>query len=207
MFSYKTTERIYYKYKEQPWERPNLTHDGVIGKDYYAASCDSKINDIRTACKAFNDASLTGFNEAWGSENNGQEHWILFYSPNPIKASSYTIRNGPTDSNNYACTSGRIEVSNNGKDWEIETEFTNTLYTGNGYWDINVSNPIYAKYRKFVSTSSRYSGNYVYFANISFNDAYIKIPQIASKLDYDFYEDKDIQSLPQFNEIYYGIGD
>lgn len=206
MLAHKITQRNYYKYVEQPWERPNLTHDGVIGKDYYAALCDSKINDTRTACKAFNDASLTGFNEAWGSENNDQPHWVLFYSPNPIKASSYTIRNGPTDSNNYACTSGRIEVSNDGKDWEVETVFTNTLYTANGYWDVNVSNPIYAKYRKFVSSFSKH-GNYVYFADIAFNDAYIKIPQISSSLDYDFYMDEEICKVPQFNDIYYIIGD
>lgn len=166
------TEKIY------PWTRPNLTGDGTHGGNTYAAFSSGTSAASRQAYKAFDANMSIAWDDSWASQNNSNVHWLCFYSPVPFKCDSITIKNISHDGYNYSCSAGRIEASNDNTNWTVEADFTNNESGSGASWTVNLTNPIYAKYRRFVSTASRY-GNLVGVSDMQFNNATQKVSVIA----------------------------
>lgn len=89
--------------------------------------------------------------------------WITYYSPQPIKVTTLTIRNfnGASSYAGYFTTkAGSIYGSNDNSTWTLLTNYTNSTMSYGAQWSIDLSsNTKHFKYIKITSTqiNSAYS--------------------------------------------------
>lgn len=197
MKAIKQTVRKYYKYIEGSWTRPNLTANGVMGGSSYAASASSTWSS-NYAYRAFDGITTAG--NCW--ESSASPSTLTFYSPVPIKATSFTFRNyyantSSTNTPNTVVISG----SNDNSTWTQLKSYTNTNFTANATWTVNITNNNYYKYYRFSVSAG---GAYMFIVELDIT-ATQRIVQEGSASDYDFYEDVDVCKVVKAGNVYKAI--
>lgn len=163
------------------WNRPNLSSDGTVGGSSFACYADSEYSSYY-AYKAF-DGNITNAG-SWISTNTTYPHYLVFYSPTPIKISNLQIYNRPSGS--YVPKDYTLYGSNTGSSWTFLTSGTNTVSGGGSSWYIYPSSSSYYKYYKFEATSHiSGSGYYILVCEMLINAVY-------QQTSYTYYWDTSI---------------
>ena len=138
----------YYKkvFVDRPWNRPNLTSNGVLGGDSFACISLTPIDSSTyDAWRLFN--GLEGEDTWFSTSSQGA---FVFYNPYPLKVESFEVVNYYA-SNNYSLNwyKGSIYGSNDNVNWDKLTDFINESHYGGGeHWVIPVNSTGYYKYHK-----------------------------------------------------------
>ena len=164
---------------EIPWTRPNLTKFGTMGGTTCACSETSEVNN------AYGWYAFDGKDNTYWTSANTSPSSLTFYTPEPIKANSFYIKN--PSSANYPIT-GNIYGSNNNSTWTKLASWS----SGTRNFTVIIPSPDWFKYYKFECLSSTYA-NHMYLYEVEFNAVIstnvsniITFPTSFSNTDYSY---------------------
>lgn len=131
---------------DRPWNRPNLTSNGVLGGGELACTSLTPLQaSTYDIWHLFN--GIEG-EDLWSS-TSGQGAFV-FYNPNPLKVESFEVVNYYGPYNYSSCWSkGSVYGSDDNVNWEKLTDFINESHYNSGeHWAIPVNSTGYYKYHK-----------------------------------------------------------
>lgn len=132
---------------DRPWNRPNLTSNGVFGGGEFACTSLTPLQASTYDIWHLFNGIDTG-EDLWSSAS-GQGAFV-FYNPNPLKVESFEVVNYYA-SNNYGINwyKGSVYGSNDNVNWVKLTDYINENHYGSGeHWVIPVNSTGYYKYHK-----------------------------------------------------------
>lgn len=156
------------------FSQPTLSSNGTVGGNSFAVFCSSyeSYYSSRNAYAAFDRVYDSG---GWFCSNS-IPCFIGWYNPTALRVTKVHITNSIQDYN-YTCKSGYLQYSYNGTDWYNLQAFTGTVGSL-ATWDINVTNPVTAKYYRLHITD-RYT-NTVSIGEIDITGTYVMSTGSAS---------------------------
>ena len=167
-------KRRYYKYvyEYKNWTRPNLTSDGIMGGSTAACQANSA---TAPAYYAF-DGNMGNY---WRSGTNPS--WITFYSPVPLKVSSFQWKGFYT-----VAKSGTLYGSDNNSSWTTIKTFTNSAL------DFTITVPETTKAYKYYRIEVAMTGDvtHAYDIGITAKEEVKKSVEVSSTDSYDYYVDE-----------------
>lgn len=145
---YKKLRPIYYKYSYSSWQQPNLTANGTVGGNSYAARACGEWDGNQQAWRAFDGNNSTNWAD---SHNDSAGAFLEFYSPVVLRVTAIKFRNRSQYIKVWG--NGVIKGSFDGVNYFNIQTFTNTNQTANAEWTINISSPVRVKYIKIENLS------------------------------------------------------
>ena len=142
-----------------PWTQPVLTANGTLGGDSFAVDASSYYSGSpeMPAWKAMDGTGSSSAYSRWQSTANPS--WYVFYNPVPLKITNIQVMNGSSGGDSYVLATGSVEVSNDGTNWTLLKNITNSNGTAYSSWDINLSdNTGFYKYYR-INCSTLISGD------------------------------------------------
>lgn len=143
---------------DRPWNRPNLTSNGVLGGGEFACTSLTPLQaSTYDIWHLFN--GIEG-EDLWSS-TSGQGAFV-FYNPNPLKVESFEVVNYYGPYNYSSCWSkGSVYGSDDNVNWEKLTDFINESHYNSGeHWAIPVNSTGYYKYHKVQILENVPSGGF-----------------------------------------------
>ena len=135
------------------FEQPTLSANGTMGGTSFAVSCNGYYASGYEAWRAFNGNT----SDYWDSTMAPST--ITMYNPTPLKVSKLRITNWSAQFPN----AGSVQASNDNSTWtSLVSGWTNSNYTVNATWDINVNSTNYYKYYRLTVSSNTVYNNGVY---------------------------------------------
>lgn len=120
--------------------RPNLTENGELGGNSFAAASTGEVSSYYGVFKVFNGDET---DYLWASE---EINTITFYNPKPLRVSSLVIKYY-SSSSTYQPASITVQGSNNNIDW---TDLANFEYETSISRTLNINSPRFYKYYRLV---------------------------------------------------------